>query len=103
MDQNIHSHTHVMDEKWMFLLITNRDNEDKLCQHLVERENLSPLPGPPPLQSSISMASSQDCNGELGKSVGCYFETYFDALTLLAISSIHYVSSLNPHISPIKP
>ena len=39
MDQNIHSHTHVMGEKWIFLLIMNIDNSDKLCRHLVEMEN----------------------------------------------------------------
>ena len=49
----------------------NIDNNDKLCRHLVETDKLSPPPGPPPLQSSISMASSQD-NGKLGKSInGC--------------------------------
>ena len=66
MDKNIHSHTHVMDEKWIFLLIMNRDNNDKLCRHLIEMEKLIPPPRPPPLQSSISMVSSQD-NGNLGK------------------------------------
>ena len=68
MDNNIHSHTHVMDEKWIFLLIMNRDNSDKLCQHLIKTEKLSPPSGPPPLQSSISMASLQD-NDKLGKSI----------------------------------
>ena len=66
MDKNIHSHTHVIDEKWIFLLIMNRDNSDKLCRHLFEMEKLNPPPGPPPHQSSISIASSQD-NGKLGK------------------------------------
>ena len=62
MDQNIHIHTHVMDEKWIFLLIINRDNSDKLYRHLVETEKQSP----PPLQSSFSMTSLQD-NGNLRK------------------------------------
>ena len=57
MDQNIHSHTHVMDEKYVFLLIMSRDNSDKLCWHLVEIEKLSPPPGTPPLKSSILMES----------------------------------------------
>ena len=56
-----------MDEKWIFLLIMNKDNSDKLCRHLVKTEKLSPPPRPPPLQSSISMASSQG-NAKLGKS-----------------------------------
>ena len=71
MDKNIHSYTHTMDEKWIFLLIVNIDTSDKLCRHLVEIERSSPPPRPPPLQSSISMTSSQD-NGNLGKSInGC--------------------------------
>ena len=55
-----------MDKKSIFLLIINIDNSDKLYWHLVEMEKLSPPPGPPPLQSSISMASLQS-NGKLGK------------------------------------
>ena len=50
MDQNIHSRTHVMDEKWTFLLIMNIDNSDKLCQHLVETEKMIPPPLNPPSQ-----------------------------------------------------
>ena len=67
MYQNIHSHTHLMDEKWIFLLIINIDNSDKLCQHLVKMEKPSPPPGPQPIQSSISMAMLQS-NGNIGKS-----------------------------------
>ena len=66
MDQTIHSHTHVMDAEWIFLLIMNRDTNDKLFGHLVEMENPSPPPGPPSLQSSISMESLQG-NENLGK------------------------------------
>ena len=66
MDQNICSHTHVMEEKWIFLLIMNIDNNEKLCRHLIEMEKSSPPPGSPPLQSSISMASLQS-NEKLGK------------------------------------
>jgi len=55
-----------MDEKWIFLLIMNRDNSDKLCWHLVEIEKLSPPPRPPPLKSSISMERLQR-NGNLRK------------------------------------
>ena len=43
----------------------NIDNNDKLCWHLVEMEKLSPPLGPPPLQSSISIASLED-NQNLG-------------------------------------
>ena len=46
-----------MDKKWIFLLIINIDTSDKLCRHLVGIERPSPPPRPPPLQSSISMAS----------------------------------------------
>ena len=56
-----------MDKKWIFLLIMNRDNSEKLYRHLVEMEKLIPLPRPPPLQSSISMESLQS-NAKLGKS-----------------------------------
>ena len=56
-----------MDEKWIFLLIINIDNSDKLYRHLVEMEKPIPPPRPPPLQSSISMESLQG-NGKLGKS-----------------------------------
>ena len=60
-----------MDEKWIFLLNANRDTNDNLFQHLVEIKKSSPLLGPPPLKSSILMASSQD-NGKLGRSInGC--------------------------------
>ena len=45
-----------------------RDISDKLCRHLVEIKRPSCPPRSPPLQSSISMASSQD-NGKLGKSI----------------------------------
>ena len=62
MDNNIHSHTHVMDEKWILILNINRYISDKLCRQLVEIEK----PSPPPLQSSISMEILQD-NGKLGK------------------------------------
>ena len=78
MDKNIHSHTHVMDEKWIFLLIMNRDNSDKLCPHLLETEKSSPPPGPPPLQSSISMANLQD-NGKFGKRSNVYSKVQRDA------------------------
>ena len=71
MENNIHIYTHIMDEKWIFLLIIDRDTSDKFCWHLVEIERPSPPLGPPPLQSSISMASSQD-NVKLCKSInGC--------------------------------
>ena len=50
------------------LLIINIDIRAKLCRYLVERNKLSPSPRPLPLQSSISMISSQD-NGKLGKSI----------------------------------
>ena len=54
-------------------LLANIDTSDKLCWHLVEIEKPSPTPGPPPLQSSISMASSQD-NGNLGKSINGFLK-----------------------------
>ena len=66
MDKNIHSNAYVTDEKWIFLLIMNRDNSDKLCWHLIKTEKPSPPPGSPPLQSSMSMESSQN-NGKIGK------------------------------------
>ena len=47
-------------------------------QHLVEIERPSPPLGPPPLQSSISMASSQD-NGKLGKSINGFSKGKRDA------------------------
>ena len=74
MDQNIHSHTHVMDEKWIFLLIINKENNDKLYRHLIETEKPSPLP----LQSSISMAILQS-NGKLGKSINMFSKGKRDA------------------------
>ena len=55
-----------MDKKYIFLLIMNIDNSDKICRHFIKIENLSPPPGPPPLQSSISMESLQ-VNGKLWK------------------------------------
>ena len=55
-----------MDEKWIFILSINININDKLCWNLVEIKKMSPPPRPPPLQSSILMASSQD-NGKIGK------------------------------------
>ena len=78
MDKNIHSHIHVMDEKEIFLLIMNGDSSDKLYPHLVETEKPSPPPWPSPLQSSISMSSSQD-NGKLGKSSNVCSKGQMDA------------------------
>ena len=78
MDKNIHSHTHVMDEKWIFLLIMNIDNNDKLFRNLSEMEKLSPPRGPPPLQSSISIENLQN-NGNLGKSSNVCSEGQRDA------------------------
>ena len=72
MDKKIHSYTHTMDEEWIFKLIINIDTSDKLCRHLVEIERPSPPPGPPPLQSSISMEISQADKGNLGKSIKVY-------------------------------
>ena len=66
--KNIHSYTHTMDDKCIFLLIMNRDISDKLCRHLIEIKRPIFPPGPPPIQSSKSMASSQD-KGKLGKSI----------------------------------
>ena len=60
-----------MDEKWIFLLIINKDTSEKSCQHLFGIERPIPPLEPQPLQSSISMESSQD-NGKLGESInGC--------------------------------
>ena len=78
MDQNIHIHTHVMDKKWIFLLIMNTDNSDKLYRHLIETEKSSPPLGPPPLQSSISMEILEG-NGKLGKSINVYSKGQRDA------------------------
>ena len=78
MDNNIHSHTHIMDEKWIFLLIMNIDNHDKLYWHLIESKKPSPPPGPPPLQSSISMEILEG-NGKLGKSINVYSKGQRDA------------------------
>ena len=38
--------THIMDEKWIFLLNMNIDISGKLYQHLVEIEKSSPPPRP---------------------------------------------------------
>ena len=67
-----------MDEKWIFLLIMNRDNNDKLYRHLIEMEKPIPPPRPLPLQSSISMASLQD-NGNIGKSSNVFSKGQRDA------------------------
>ena len=67
MEKNIHSYTHTMDEKWIFLLIINIVTSDNLFHHLIKMDKLSPPPGPPPLQSSISMENLQS-NGNIGKS-----------------------------------
>ena len=66
MDKNIHMAYTCNGREYIFLLIINRDNSEKICQNLVESEKPSPPPGPLPLKSSISMTSSQN-NGKLGK------------------------------------
>ena len=76
MDKNIYSYTHTLAEKWIFLLIINRDTSDKLCRHLIEIERPIPPPMPPPHESSKSMEISQD-NGKLGKRInGCSKEKW---------------------------
>ena len=84
--KNIHSYTNTMDEKWIFLFIINRDISGKLCRHLVETKK----PSPPPLQSSISMASSQD-NDKLGKSInGCSKDKGMQTQVRKYGAQIHY-------------
>ena len=56
----------------------NRANSEKLCWHLDEIRRPIPPPGPPPLQSSISMESSQD-NDKLGKSINGFSKGQRDA------------------------
>ena len=67
-----------MDKKWIFLLNVNKDTNENLYRHLIEIKKPSPPPGPPPLQSSKSMASSQD-NGNLGKSINGFSKGQRDA------------------------
>ena len=69
MDKNIHSYTQALDEKWIFLLIINKDITVK--NSVVTSSNPIPPPGPLLLQLSISMASLQG-NGKLGKSNTVY-------------------------------
>ena len=91
-DNEIHSYTHTMEEKWIFLLIINKDTSDKICRHLVEIDRLSSPLEPPPLQSSISMASSQD-NGKLGKSInGCSKDKGMQTQVCKNGAQIHYSS-----------
>ena len=81
-----------MDEKLIFLLIINRDTSDNLCWHLVKIERPTPPPGPPPLQSSISMASSQD-NRNLEKSInGCSKNKGMQTQVCKNGAQIHYSS-----------
>ena len=51
---NTHIYAHVLDKKWIFLLIKQRYNSGNLCHHFFEPEKLSSPLGPTPLQSSIS-------------------------------------------------
>ena len=44
-----YSNALVLDKKWIFLLINQRYNSDKLCRHFCEPEKLGPPLGPPPL------------------------------------------------------
>ena len=54
-----------MDEKWIFLLIINRD---RIVTNFVGTSSKQRKPSPPPLQSSISMEILQ-IKGNLGKSI----------------------------------
>ena len=71
-------HTHVMGGKQIFLFIMNIYKSDKLCQHLIETENLSPPHEPPPIQYSISMEILQ-INGKLRKISNIYSKGQRDA------------------------
>ena len=68
---NIHSCAHVLDMKWIFLLIKKRYNSDKLCQNFSKPEKLSPPPGHPPLQSSISQWQAYKAKEILGRVALC--------------------------------
>ena len=57
---NIHSYAHVLDRKWIFLLIKQRYNSDNLCRNFFEPEKPSPPPGSPPLQSPSQWKSYKD-------------------------------------------
>ena len=88
-----------MDEKWIFLLNINRDISGKFCWHLVGIERLSPPPGSPPLNSSISMEISQN-NGKLGKSInGCSKDKGMNTQVCKNGAQIHY-SSFSLRSSP---
>ena len=52
-----------------FPLIKQRYNSDKLCQHFCELEKLSPLLGPPPLQSSIARQKYHKAKEILGRTL----------------------------------
>ena len=41
---NIHIYAHVLDRKWIFLLIKHRYNSDNLCRHFFKPEKQSSLP-----------------------------------------------------------
>ena len=56
--------------KWLFVLIKKRYNSDKLCWHFFESEEPSPPPGPPSLQSSITMQAYK-AKESLGRETLC--------------------------------
>ena len=80
----------------------NRDSSDKLFRHLVEMEKPSPPPGPPPLQSSISMASSKE-NGKLGKIInGFSKEKGMQTQACKYGAQIHYSFFSLPNSPPLN-
>ena len=80
-----------MDVKWIFLLNINIDISDKHYRHLIKIKKPIPPLGPPPLQSSISMASSQE-NGKLGKSINdCSKDKGMQTQVCKNEAQIHYI------------
>ena len=68
MYKNIHNYTNTMDKKWICLLVINKYISYKLSRKIFKIEKSSPSPVPPPLQSYVSMESSQE-NDNLGNRI----------------------------------
>ena len=64
--------THIIGQEKIFLLIKIRDyNSENLCRHVFKSEKLSPPPGPPPLQSSISQWKAYKAKESLERAAMC--------------------------------
>ena len=89
---NIHIYAHVLDMKWIFLLIKQRYNSDNLYRHFLEPKKSSRPLGPPPLKSHISQWKTHKEKASLGREALCSPKGQRDADSSITREAIMYYS-----------